>query len=61
VSTESRERELIASEQMRDRIADYVSSEIARRNPNSNAGAKVRKALVHIESAIRQMPGRPAR
>jgi len=48
---------LTASLQMRDHIADYVGREIARRNPESNAGAKVRKALVHIEREIRQMPG----
>lgn len=51
------DQSLTASLQMRDHIADYVGREIARRNPNSNAGAKVRKALVHIEREIRQMPG----
>ncbi len=56
----SREPELEASEQMRDRIADYIGAEIAKRNPESSSGAKVRKALAHIEREVRNMPGRLA-
>jgi len=55
-----RGRELDASEQMRDRIADYIGAEIAKRNPAANSGAKVRKALMHIEREIRRQPGRIA-
>lgn len=54
------DRELTASEQMRDRIADFVRTEIDRREDAGSTARRVRPALIAIEREIRRMPGRLA-
>jgi hypothetical protein len=58
--TEPTDRELTASEQMRDRIADFVRTEIDRRENGGSTAQRVRPALIAIERQIRRMPGRLA-
>lgn len=57
----SEERELAASEQMRDRIADYLLHQIGARDGGGNTAMKVQRALIPIERTVRSMPGRLAR
>ncbi|MEE4452891.1 hypothetical protein [Novosphingobium resinovorum] len=59
--TDGEDRELAASEQMRDRIADYLLLQIGARDGGGNTAMKVQRALIPIERTIRHMPGRPAR
>lgn len=54
------DRELTASEQMRDRIADFVRTEIDRREDAGSTARRVRPALIAIEREIRRMPARMA-
>jgi len=58
--TESREGELLASEQMRDRIADWLAEEIADREGKGSSATKIRNALIYVENRVRCFPGRLA-
>jgi hypothetical protein len=60
IVTQPTDRELTASEQMRDRIADFVRTEIDRREDAGSTARRVRPALIAIEREIRRMPGRLA-
>lgn len=55
------DREVAASEQMRDRIADFLLQEISRRDDQGSTATKVQRALIPLERTIRHMPARPAR
>ncbi|MDB5733197.1 MAG: hypothetical protein JWQ03_3092 [Variovorax sp.] len=55
----SREAELTASEQMRDRIADHLHASALSRGPNTGGG-RVYRALLAIERRVRSLPGRLA-
>lgn len=55
----SREAELRASEQMRDRIADELHAEAMRRSPNAGGG-RVHRAFLGFERHVRSMAGRLA-
>ncbi|WP_146049636.1 hypothetical protein [Novosphingobium sp. HII-3] len=55
-----RENELLASEQMRDRIADWLAEEAADRIDRGSSGQKARNLLLFLERRVRSLPGRLA-
>lgn len=58
---DSRDREIIASEQMRDRIVDVLHASAMQRRATSGAGRRKRRALLGIARKVRAIPGLPAR
>ncbi len=55
--TASREPELLASEQMRDRIADFLEGEAAQRGGYHNSKARL---LFAMSCVVRRLPGQLA-
>ncbi|WP_159981887.1 MULTISPECIES: hypothetical protein [unclassified Novosphingobium] len=58
--SDSRELELTASEQMRDRIADWLAEEAAKRAGGGSSALKLQKHLLFVEARVRCFPGRLA-
>ena len=52
----TRAPELVASEQMRDRIASQLNAEAMRRSSNGGGG-RVRRAFLGMERQVRALPG----
>lgn len=58
--TVGRENELLASEQMRDRIADWLAEEAAKCAGGGSSMQKRQRQLFFIEARVRCFPGRLA-
>ena len=54
------ENELLASEQMRDRIADWLAEEAAKCAGGGSSAQKRHKNLLFLEARVRCFPGRLA-